>query len=166
VGKSTLVDALADALVGYRIVDEPYRLLEHEGHEMADPPSADDYELQLQRSLAELAENTRADVIFDRCPVDFVAYLQAIDAEPDLDDLAASMRDVIASLDLIVFVSIEDPDRIEVSPYEDLVLRDDVDHRLRALLDGPFGFGVRVLEVSGSVDARCAQIIRALRDRD
>lgn len=164
-GKSTLVEAVAEALDGYAAIDEPYRLLEDDGHAIADPPSADDYELQLARSLEELADEA-PDLIFDRCPVDFVAYLQAIDAAPDLDALADDIRDAMTSLDLLVFVSIEDPDRIEVSPYEDLVLRDDVDHRLRALLvEGPFAYGVRVLEVHGSLDARCAQVVRAVRER-
>ena len=164
VGKSTLVEALVDALDGYVAIDEPYRLLEEDGHEIADPPSADDYELQLQRSVEELADEA-PNLIFDRCPVDFIAYLQAIDAAPDPDDAADEIREAMTSLDLIVFVSIEDPDRIEVPPFEDLVLRDDVDHRLRALLvNGPFAFGVRVLEVSGSPDARCAQVVRAVRE--
>ena len=53
-GKSTLVEDLAARLRGYRIVDEPYHLLEEEGFELGDPPSMEDWLAQLRRSLEEI----------------------------------------------------------------------------------------------------------------
>src|SRR5687767_9937679 len=73
-GKSTLVEELAAALPAYSTVEEPYYLLEEEGHEFADPPSVEDFELQLERSIASLKAR-EPDVIFDRCPADFLGYL-------------------------------------------------------------------------------------------
>jgi uridine kinase len=38
-GKTTLVEELSRALPAYGVVDEPYYLLEEEGHEFAEMPS-------------------------------------------------------------------------------------------------------------------------------
>jgi len=167
-GKSTLLEAVAEQLPGYATVDEPYWVLEDEGHELADPPTAGDFELQLRRSV-ELLADAGADALFDRCPLDFVAYLRAIDdgddtAAPDVDEL----RDAMATLDLVVLVPIEAPDRIAVPVAEDRRLRRDVDELLRGLLlDDALGLGldVEVLEVGGDVDARVGQVLRAIRGR-
>ena len=120
VGKTTLVECVADALPGYAAVDEPYHLLEAEGHEFADPPSLDDFEAQLQRSLAALDDGDR-DALFDRCPVDVLAYLLVHDdaARFDLDDWVERIREAMHTLDLVVFVPIEDTDRIALAPHED-----------------------------------------------
>ena len=50
-GKSTLVEALSEALPHHIIVEEPYRLLEEEGYEFPELPSLEDFELQLERSI-------------------------------------------------------------------------------------------------------------------
>ena len=53
VGKSTLIERVAEALPSYAVVAEPYYLLEEEGYECSDPPSAEDFEAQLDRSIIE-----------------------------------------------------------------------------------------------------------------
>jgi deoxyadenosine/deoxycytidine kinase len=67
VGKSTLIEALAERLAEYRVVDEPYLLLEEEGYEFASPPCLEDFLEQLRRSLELLedAEGAR-NALFDR----------------------------------------------------------------------------------------------------
>ena len=79
VGKSTLVADLARALPGHVAVPEPYLQMLDEGHAFADPPSIEDYEAQLERSLANLeaSGDTTAHSIFERCPADFLAYAAA-----------------------------------------------------------------------------------------
>ncbi len=69
VGKSTLVEALADALPGSTSVIEPYHQLVEEGHELAAMPSVEDLELMLARSIANLRDS-EPDVVLDRCPLD------------------------------------------------------------------------------------------------
>jgi len=44
------------ALPTYTAIAEPYDLLEEEGHESAEMPSLEDFELQLERSMKSLAE--------------------------------------------------------------------------------------------------------------
>jgi predicted ATPase len=161
-GKSTLLEAIAARLPTYDTVDEPYRALEDDGHELSDPPTVEDFEHQLRHALAAVAA-AGPDTLFDRSPLDLVAYLQALDddfdPEPWLDDLRAAM----ASLDLVVVVAIETPDRVAVAAHEDRRLRRRVDERVRTLLlDDPFGFGTATLEVAGTVDARVRQVMAAL----
>lgn len=160
-GKTTLVEALAGVLPTYEVVDEPYRLLEDEGYEFADPPSVEDYERQLRVAIELLAE-APADALFDRCALDFVAYAQAIDDDFDIKDWLDDIRDSVARLDLVVVVPIEA--RIVLPSHEDRRLRQRVDERLRALaLDDRYGFEVETLEVSGSTDERVRQVLRAMR---
>ena len=73
-GKSTLIADLTERLPGYRAVDEPYRLMQDEGHDFADPPSLDDFVDQLRRSIQVPDEDRAPDLLFDRCPVDLLAY--------------------------------------------------------------------------------------------
>jgi hypothetical protein len=159
-GKTTLVQALAEVLPGYEAVDEPYLALEEEGHELSDPPTAEDFELQLQRSL-EIIAAAPANALIDRSPFDFVAYLGVVEGdEVDADDL----RDAMRALDLIVLVPIEAPDRIVVPASEDLRLRRAVDELLSTLVaDDHYGFGVEVLEVHGTLDARMRQVLARIK---
>jgi predicted ATPase len=164
-GKSTLLEAVAERLPGHRTVDEPYWLLEEEGYQASDPPSAADYVAQLRRSIALLAEAGR-DVLFDRCPADIIAYLRATDSEDEADEWLDAARAAMASLDLVVLVPIEAPDRIAVAASEDRRLRRDVDEVLQALLlDDGLGAAVTVVDVRGDVDRRARQALASARPR-
>ena len=72
-GKSTLIASLIEQLPNYVSIDEPYLLLQEEGYEFSNPPSVVDFELQLKRSIRAI-EESRDNTIFDRCPLDCVAY--------------------------------------------------------------------------------------------
>jgi hypothetical protein len=101
-------------------------------------------------------------VVFDRCPVDILAYLLEHEdaAGFDAEDWLEPIQDAIETLDLIVFVPIEDADRIAVARHEDAELRAAVHDRLRALLiDDGLGAGVEVLTVTGDVRARTEQVL-------
>jgi predicted ATPase len=162
-GKSTLLEAVAERLPGHATVDEPYWLLAEEGHELSDPPTADDYVAQLERSLALLAD-AGPDTLLDRCPADFIAYLRAIGADDEADEWLDRAREATDTLDLVVLVLIETPDRVAVSTSEDRGLRRHVDEALQLLLleDG-LGADVAVLDVHGSVEARAQQVLAAMR---
>lgn len=160
-GKTSLIEAVAASLPGYRVVDEPYALLEDDGYEFSDPPTVEDFERQLAQSVESIAD-APANALLDRCPLDFVAYLQAIDddATPELDEL----RDSLALLDLVVIVPIEEPDRIAVPAHEDRRLRRRMDERLRALvLDDSHALDLTTVEVTGSIDDRVRQVRRAMQ---
>lgn len=164
-GKSTLVAALSDLLPGYAVVEEPYYEMLEDGYLFAHPPLAEDFEAQLDYWVAGAAD-LPADVLCERCPADFLAYLAAIsDEDPAaLYEPAERARAAMAQLDLIVYLPIEVPDRVVPSESDDGGgSRTPVDEVLRAILtDDPYGFDIEVLEVGGTVRERVASVVPRL----
>ncbi len=160
-GKSSLVEALSEALPDYIAVDEPYHILSEEGYEFAESPSIEDFELMLERSIENLNENEE-NVIFDRCPADILGYLLShIDAGTfDLAKWLSRIQSAIRKLDLIVFLPVEKPDRIVLPLSEDAEFRQRVDEKLREIiLENSFHFEVDVLEVIGNLQKRVEQVL-------
>ena len=158
-GKSTLAAELARSLVGYRVIEEPYYQLESEGYAFVASPTLEDFEVQLDRSIRNV-EDLHGALILDRSPADYLAYLLSHgDGGPAAaTQWFAKVGEAIATLDLLVFVPIERPDRIAAP--EATRLRRRVDTALRGgLLADDWGFGATILEVTGSLDERVAQIL-------
>lgn len=165
-GKTTLIEELSRALSDYEVVDEPYHLLAEEGHEFADMPDLEDFSLQLERSI-ECIVDSEDDQLFDRCPADILAYLLThresggFEVEPWLPRVRRAMR----RLDLIVFVPIENPDRVIVSDPEESELRLRVDEELQEIvLADRWDFGVEAIEVTGSPRERARQVLAQITD--
>ena len=164
VGKTTLAEALAEALPKHELVPEPYYALEEEGHEFAEQPSLEDFELQLERSLKSLQPRA-ANRVFDRCPLDMIAYLLAHEDAGafQLDDWMPRVHQLLPTLDLIVYVPIEQPDRIPVDRSEQCY-RDEVDAVLRDIvLDDAYGLDVDVISVAGTEGDRLKQVLSRVR---
>ncbi|HKP57356.1 MAG TPA: ATP-binding protein [Polyangiales bacterium] len=167
-GKTSLVEALAAHLPKHDSVEEPYRALEEDGYEFSHPPALEDFEEQLEWSLERLHEDETA-VVFDRCPVDILAYI-AEHEEADSFDLEEHMprvRAAMQTLDLIVFVPIEPQDRIAFSRSDDEQgSRGAVDGQLREILvEDAYDFGVEVLEVAGSLEQRLRMVLQRIQER-
>ena len=108
-GKTTLVEDFVAAHPAYAWEAEPYVVLSEAGIAFSDPPTVEDYREQLGHSLATLRDDARPDVVFDRCPIDFLAYLAVVargdpDGPFDLDSILDDVREAVATLDLIVFL--------------------------------------------------------------
>jgi hypothetical protein len=164
-GKTTLVESLSEALPQYATFDEPYHLLSEEGYEFAELPSIEDFELMLERSI-ETLEDDAPNAIFDRCPADILGYLLShIDAQAfDLEKGLSRIQSAISTLDLIVFLPIEKPDRIVLSLSEDHGYRHRVDEKLHEIiLENTFEFDGEVLEVTGSLPARMELVLAHIR---
>jgi hypothetical protein len=167
-GKSTLVEELGEVLPSYLTVDEPYHLLEEEGHEFREMPSLEDFELQLERSIECLVEGD-GNRLFDRCPADILAYLLThADADGfDVEHWLPRARTAMQRLDLVVFVPVENPDQVVVADPEDAELRRRVDEELREIvLEDRWGFGVTALEVTGSPRERAGQVLTHMAGGD
>jgi predicted ATPase len=167
-GKSTLVEALSEELPQYTTVEEPYYLLQEEGYEFAESPSIEDFELQLERSIENLDESS-PDVIFDRCPADILGYLLAhADVEAfGIEEWLPRVQAAIRKLDLIVFLPIEEPDRIVLPFSQDAEYRQQVDEKLKEIiLENPFDFEVDVLEVTGSLNSRVESVLSHISHKD
>ena len=160
-GKSTLVESLAERLTRYVAVEESYHSMVDEGHAFPDVPTADDFELLLDRTLADTARETRLDVLFDRCAADYLAYLVVFTRRAELlDEWFERSRDTLDRLDLVVFVPLEQPDRVRRDAIDAPRLRRAVDALLRELLiDNALDCRVPVMEVSGSATDRADQVI-------
>ena len=135
-GKSTLAEELEFRLPDHTTVAEPYELMLGDGYEFVHPPSLEDFESQLERSL-ELLEADHSNVIFDRCPLDFIGSISThADAGVfEVEDWLPRVQRVMGTLDLVVFVPIEKDDRIVLAVSDvDGRSREDVDDKLRELL--------------------------------
>ncbi len=165
-GKTTLVEDFVAASAGYEAVPEPYWLLVQQGVVFADGPDVAGLEEQLKQSCALLLATSEADVIFDRCPLDFLAYLDVVSAAEGFEwspdgKLLRRVEDALATLDLVAFVPLQRPDEITVA-IEYPKLRTRVDARLKAMLrDDDLGLlaeGPRVVEVTGTRQQRVTRL--------
>ena len=173
-GKSTLIDVFLVAHPDYRYEPEPYEALQDRGEVFAAEPDADDFYRQLEYSIERLQVCRPGDrVIFERSPLDFVAYLLALD---DLNRYTANrllskrsiekVRESIPLLDVVVFLPI-DESGIVVPDEEDAELRTAVAKRLEQILidDDLDLFSNKrpvVIELSGATAARLRLLESAL----
>ena len=156
-GKSTLMRELAPRLPGTLVIEEPYYLLADEGHAFSDPPTTEDFELLFERSVSLIRKTPASSVLFDRSPADYLAYLTALRPDAAQHERVAAAAAALATLDLVVFVPIERPDRIQTT--EAPRLRQRVDRVLREMLvDRSWGIDVPVVEVKGAPNARADQV--------
>jgi len=163
-GKTTLIDELIGSLPTFSAIDEPYYLPEEEGHAFAEMPRLEDFELQLERSIDSIVES-EGDCLFDRCPSDILAYLIAHDESErfDVNRWIPMVRKAMQLIDLVIFVPIEDPDRVPVTESAHRGLRRRVDEGLRDIvLEDQWNFGVPAIEVTGPPDERARQVLAYL----
>lgn len=165
-GKTTLAGALCARLPGHVVADEPYYLLEDEGYEFGYPPSVEDYRALLARSVRSLiSAPLLPGVVFDRTPLDYLAYLAAVGAGPPGEASAAALRPAFGSLDLLVITLIT-PETERVLPAAEMPgLRSQMNDALLELVyDDPLSAwgDIPVLELSGPLDGRLAAVLAAL----
>jgi len=161
-GKSTLIADLARNLPGYAVAEESYYALMAEGHAFAAQPSREELELLLERSCLTLIANDAPNLLLDRCPADYLGYLVA--APGPLSDVLARWFErasaAMSTLDLVVFVPVEDPDRIDPSAIEHRRLRRRADDALREIVvEDTWGFIPDVIEVAGTTEERVKQVL-------
>ncbi|SDG36047.1 AAA family ATPase [Epilithonimonas hungarica] len=162
VGKTTLAEEIADSLPDYEFINEPYLQLEEEGYLFSEVPTLDDYIEQFNFSVEQL-QNSGDNVIFDRCPLDLLAYVYAVGKKKNISDLYEEMAAAIAEIDLLVFVPIEKFDLIVCQGSDLPNLRQEVNDILE---DWIGDFSNEVLEVSGTLEKRKKQILDKISDME
>jgi len=168
-GKTTLAEALSAHLPGHVTADEPYYLLAEEGYEFGFPPSPEDYRALLARSVRSLTSPVPPRVVFDRTPLDYLAYLAATGTDPSGEADAAALRQAFAGLDLLV-VTLITPETERVLPAAEMPrLRSEMNDALLDLVhDDPLDAwaDVSLLELSGPLEGRLAAVLAALGLRE
>lgn len=155
VGKTTLAEEIATHLRGYDLINEPYLQLEEQGYLFSEIPMLDDYIEQFNLSVEQL-NSSEDHVVFDRCPLDLLAYIQATGRTKNIAEHYEEMMEAISKIDLMVFVPVETPDLILCEESDLPDLRDEVN---KILLDWIGDLNNEVLEVSGSLENRKKQVL-------
>ncbi|MDV3936917.1 hypothetical protein CMT78_03945 [Elizabethkingia anophelis] len=162
VGKTTLAEEIADNLPDYEFINEPYLQLEEEGYLFSEIPTLDDYIEQFNFSVEQL-QNSGDNVIFDRCPLDLLAYVYAVGKKKNISAFYEEMTTAIAEIDLLVFVPIEKVDLIGCQESDLPNLRQEVNDILE---DWIGDFSNEILEVTGTVECREKQILDKIIDME
>lgn len=155
VGKTTLAEELLEQLPGYTLEMEPYHQLELAGHEFSEYPTSEDFIEQLTYS-ANLISRSDSNVLFDRAVIDILAYLHVVDPNRNIQSLFERAQTVMAGIDLLVFVPIEEPDLIPGHQTDLPKLRGRVND---LLYDWIGEVGVETIEVSGTLLNRRDQVL-------
>jgi broad-specificity NMP kinase len=154
VGKSTLIDEFLRTHREFVHEPEPYTVMvEDFGEEFSEEPSVEDFRRQLEFNIERLRQHAPGEkVIYERCPIDFLAYIDALEPR-SVEALLSQVAKAVQNLDLIVYLPLEDDQTIE-SEYPKL--QKAVNRRLNTmLLDDELGIiSTRVVEARGSTAQR------------
>jgi hypothetical protein len=165
-GKTTLAGALCACLPGHVLAEEPYYLLEEQGYEFGFPPSLEDYQALLACSVQSLTSPPLLPgVVFDRTPLDYLAYMAATGADPADEAGAAALLPAFASLDLLVITLITPETEQLLPPAEMPRLRSQMNDALLELVrHDPLNAweDVPVLELDGPLDGRLGTVLAVL----
>ncbi|KQU72861.1 hypothetical protein ASC75_04075 [Aminobacter sp. DSM 101952] len=166
-GKTTLIDDFIAAHPGYEHEQEPYWALAQQGTPFADAATSADLEEQLEQSCTMiLASASSPDIVYDRCPLDFIAYLEVVGAQEVFEwtpsgRLLGRIERALATLGLVVFLPLSRPDEIDAT-IEFPWLRSKVDARLKSIIrDDELGLlegGPHILELRGTRGGRVARL--------
>lgn len=141
-GKSTFISDFVKTHPEYIHEIEPYyQLQEDQGIEFSEEPTLECLWEQLNYSIERLNYySTQPNVIFDRCPIDFVAYSMYIMNQEgiNINDSTISERfpdikDALENLDLIVFLPITKEHELDCVGYEDKAYRKAIDKYFKQL---------------------------------
>lgn len=174
-GKSTLVEAFLQQHPDYSHEPEPYTaLVEDHGEEFSAAPTAEEFLRQLEFNIDRLGQYKPGDnVIFERCPADFLAYLLALrelnregGRSNVLETARALAERTLGRLELIGYLPADEID-VEVPEEEDPALRSAMDRQLASiLLDDQMvlfaSHGTQILELTGSITDRLRLLEKAL----
>ena len=166
-GKSTLIEAFLARHPEYTHEPEPYIVLQEVyGETFPETPGVDDFERQLELNLETIRRyEARDNVIFERSPIDFLAYMIAIEERRAADVWVEKVRKALSHLDLFAFVPLES--HIDVPDSEYPELRELVDELLQDILLADelnlfSGMKPSIVEVHGTVEQRLARLEAAL----
>lgn len=162
-GKSTVVSDFSLAHRRFQVLSDPFDLVD-----ALDPNSAASFHDQLILSAERLTVLPRdADVIAERGPLDFLAYLEALESlgrasvpGPLLHELCAITAEALGNVDVLAVLPLSGLEGVWVPDDEDPQLRRSIDERLLDLCDddelvGQIG---RIVELTGTPEERLTSL--------
>ena len=160
-GKSSLIDEFCERHPEFSRVAEPYEELDEVWSEISTEVLLDQLEFQIEQLRSMLGDN----VIVERTPLDFVAYLQALNdlgrGSFDVARCFDAAMDATRRFDLIAFLP-TDGASIYVPVEEDRELRSTVNDRLRDLVIES-DVGVLTVELIGPTRQRVEMLENVLK---
>lgn len=163
-GKSTLVSDFAVRHPEFTVLPDPFELIGEE----SDAPSAAMFAAQLRVAARRLRPGEApAILIAERGPIDFLAYLLALDeltgslGSPDLIERAFALtREGLRQVDVLVVLPLTGADQITPGDDEYLELRAAMNDALLDLIDDPdlIAATTTVVEITGAPDERLAAL--------
>ena len=144
------------------------------GEPLSAEPSVEDFYRQLEVSVERLSSYGPAtDVIAERSPLDFIAYMLALDdlrrgsASEAVKRAITLAADGIAHIDLLIVLPLNITDSIAVPEDEDPELREAMNERLVEIVasdqfDLLGGRSVRVAELEGTPRRRLSELERLI----
>lgn len=162
VGKSTLIDEFLQRHPEFVHEPEPYTVLvEDLGEEFSSEPCVEDFRRQLEFNIDRLQQHSADEnVIYERCPVDFLAYIDTLDPK-SAEALRDSVLEAINNLDVIVFLPFDGE-----SGEEYPKLQRAVDRKLSSIFrDDELETHAMIVEAEGSTAQRLRIIEQAIRSK-
>ena len=161
VGKSTLIDEFLRRHPEFAHEPEPYTVMvEDLGEEFSAEPCVEDFRRQLEFNIDRLSQHAADEnVIYERCPVDFLAYIHALDSQ-SAEALLDQVSEALQHLDLIVYLPFE-----EINEDEFPKLQRAVDRRLSSIFrEDEFGImsSTQVVEAVGPTHHRLRTLEAAI----
>jgi sulfur carrier protein ThiS len=141
-GKTTLIQDFLKIHPEYLFEEEPYyQLQEKHGVEFSEELTLEDFIEQLDYSVAQL--NLKAvpqNIIFERCPIDFVAYVKYTAEQEEIylentsiPEKFSEIKEALENLDLIVFLPMTKENPIRCTESEDMIFRKAIDGILKQI---------------------------------
>lgn len=141
IGKSTLIKDFIKKHPHYAYEMEPYYQLQNQGvEEFSEELTLDCVLKQLEYSIELLnTKKNEKNIIFDRCPVDFIAYAMYIADQRHIDlhdtmiaEKFSEIKDALSGLDLIVFLPMTKEHQIDYDE-EDAAYRKTIDRNFKKI---------------------------------
>ena len=167
-GKTTLVEDFMERHPEYAHEPEPYELAEARGASFSAELTAADVWQQLEISVERLSVyGPASNVIVERSPIDFLAYLEALHAlrREDTSSMLDSARELIRRgmkhVDLLVVLPMSDD--IEAPEDEDPKLRSAMNRGLLEIVEVDLPQTLRCIEIAGTPRQRLAALESEVR---
>ena len=168
-GKSTLIADFAARHPHYDTMPDPFELID----ERFDRPGPAMFLQQLRIAAERLDQADAADVIAERSPLDFLAYLAALEqlgrttsSAEVLDRARELTANALHHVDLLAVLPLAPRDGIRAGGDEDPELREAMDAALLDLVDDAdlIPAQTRVVEIAGDRAARLHRLEQALSE--